>query len=1357
MTHVKNLFYWGISILLLFPTISFANAPDFYAEPGYYPNREYDNPVDIDSIDTFSGTLSVQHVDYFTPGNGGFGVQVNRVYTPPQNGLLTIGEDGTETTGVGIGWRINYGRVLGLPASNSCPQISDPSLGSENNPVFEQQDGSRRTLYLSSLSQTGITASDYITIDRWRARCQQFTQPSGLDDPGTFWGLVITSPDGMEYEMGARNQATGTLYTTRITHSSGNYIDIEYLNRPANGHLVKEIDPNRGATVTFHYFDYDPNSNSSPLARIDRITGAGMTWRYEYQDIPGIADDHYQLVRVRRPDGSSWRYEYFQGNGTPGSIANAGRHALKKITSPWNGTIEYTYENLCFNSSSPFNPACTSAAQLTTSVKTRSVAGQSVTPGTWSYAFDFPFGSGNSSNVPQVATVTAPNGIFEYHYANYRTIPNVNGIWKIGLLEKKITKNTNGSTLQTETYTWTKDNSAKSRISLQPNRRASRPGKYDDDVFAPVLTRVDTVRNGLLYRTDTPLSNYDDYGNPRKIIETGKNGTNTVSKTTDLVYDSAYRNNWFIRLVDRETISDVTGNITRNFNNKGLVTSENRYGVITQYEYDSLGNVDRITDPRNKVSNLSTFFLGIPETENHPEGKTITRDVDPSDGTVNWERNGRGLRTNYDYDQLKRLTLIDPPKGSSININWQINDSSQARRTLTRGSFREILRYDGFGRVVKQQSTDTTNGVTITNDTKYDAVGRVIENEQPYEGADPNKPTTYEFDALDRVTLVRKPDPESGPIQTVDYTYLNNNNAVRVNNERSLNTDYIYRSFGNPNERSLTGTTTRNSANAAIISTVIVRNNLDQITSVTQGGLTRSYGYDSRKYLETITNPETGVTTLGRDNNGNLTSRTVATSGTTEYLYDDLNRLEFIRYPGSAANRVTFVYDDNDNLKKSTKVNPNNSVIWDYTYDNNDNLTEEKLSVGSNVFRLTKTYNTLDFLNTVTYPGANGNASGATVSYAPDNLGRPRAVNFGGQVNTITPHLTGWPDAIFFNSGAIADYTFNNSLLPKKLQTYSGGSSDIAHLNYTYDGRANIKTITDNVRSKTRNFEYDAADRLKSVTGSFNWAANYTAGGNIQSKTINGATRTYNYNASNNKLTSISGLSDYNSVTYDIYGNVRKRGSGTTNPTFIYDDLSNLVSITSNSLNITHDYDANNRRAVKTDSGNVVNYSFYGLGGQLLYEKNPQTGDSTEYIYLNNQLFARRDDCTADTDNDQIPDCGEVRLGLDPNNASDASADADNDGLTNLEEFNAGTNLNSADTDSDGLPDGWEVNNGLNPLANDAAGDADNDGLNNAAEFAAGTDPNNSDTDGDGISDGSDPNPTFNVAVLPPILHIILN
>jgi uncharacterized protein (DUF1800 family) len=108
-----------------------------------------------------------------------------------------------------------------------------------------------------------------------------------------------------------------------------------------------------------------------------------------------------------------------------------------------------------------------------------------------------------------------------------------------------------------------------------------------------------------------------------------------------------------------------------------------------------------------------------------------------------------------------------------------------------------------------------------------------------------------------------------------------------------------------------------------------------------------------------------------------------------------------------------------------------------------------------------------------------------------------------------------------------------------------------------------------------------------------------------------------------------------------------------------------------------------------------------------------------------------------DADGDGMPRWFEDTYGFSDESQTDVAGDPDDDGLSNLEEFQKGTNPTDSDSDNDGLADGAEL------VTNPAMHDTDGDGLSDGEETT--TSPMLADSDGDGIPDpveigqGSDP------------------
>ena len=122
-----------------------------------------------------------------------------------------------------------------------------------------------------------------------------------------------------------------------------------------------------------------------------------------------------------------------------------------------------------------------------------------------------------------------------------------------------------------------------------------------------------------------------------------------------------------------------------------------------------------------------------------------------------------------------------------------------------------------------------------------------------------------------------------------------------------------------------------------------------------------------------------------------------------------------------------------------------------------------------------------------------------------------------------------------------------------------------------------------------------------------------------------------------------------------------------------------------------------------------------------------------------------------DTDGDGLPDAYELLYTSPPSpTAMNPGDDLEPDGLTNMEEYNLGTEPDNPDTDGDTLLDGDEVAGaGLRPPTDPLDADTDDDTLDDDVETNTGayvspsdtgTDPTVFDTDGDGLGDGVETN-----------------
>ncbi len=1379
-----------------------ANFPQSNEDPGDHPSRELDSAVGQETIDPFTGALKLVVTDLVVPSNGGLDLKVVRTYqsfSAVTGVQVPIRSYQRGRTATGIGWDLHFGRLWRGPVgNNTAPQLQATNTAnacnvpnntnSRLNPVLELPDGHRESFAAADAGKPYA----FISTNQWILKCL----PTSLDDANHDGGAIVVSPEGIQYTFnfyhkvstleinpnGSQPQSNYAYHVTKIQHPNGTSISITYQPVTASSYAsLNTVTHSEGAVVSFTYTNL--NTTSAHLSSFQQTLSEGGTRIWNLNYIPAVVpSDSEYLQSVTRPDGRSTAYAYFSKTSSTAPNPD-GVFSLSSVTTPLNGLIGYTYKQQTFAVRDG------TGAQPNYVIDTKSVhrlASNGIVDGEWRYTYQ-PAPTGQTQDS---TTVVGPVTCTVYtHWVNPSA---ANSKWEVGLLASKSIGNGSGGTtcspLRTETYTW-------QPLYIAAQAYFRPPGIQDANTFAPRLGNISITEDGGSAYTKA-FNNPDIYGNPAQIVESGYQPASfssttqvPVSRTTNLTYFTD-TTSWIIHRSANETVvgagttyatptsSPVTSDyaVVRQYfpsgtAKVGLLQLETAAGVPTHYDYytDAVqgGAASSVTDANGFVTNFASYKAGIPRTVSRSidgaKVKTITKTVGDS-GMILSTDDGEGNTTHYSYDSLNRLatTLTARTDDSDLSIT-RSGSPSITSDTVTRGTYKEVRQYDGFGALTRTDWTDTSGAVSsIFRQTSYDAEGRV---HVAYLPNNISTGDTYTYDYLGRITNVKHADTSS-----IIYQYQSNG-IVKTTDERGFVTFQYYRGFGDPESKELMRVQAErgDSPGSGLYQvTYLARNLIGQVTSINQENVVRTYKYNSAFQLFEEDHPEVGAMSYGLDAMGHVTSRAVGSSGVTHYVLDRLYRLNLIQYPDSTQN-VDLEYYNNDLLKTGSKA----GTLWTYTYDANHNLQSETLNLSTPTYPVARTYGVsygydgMDGRKTVLYP------TGLLINYSPDAFGRPSAANAsvsGATITRFVANATYWPsgqlNTVLFPNGVSATYGQDNRLRVSSITStvaLNGGTQTLVNRTYGYDFSNDINAITDNYASaSSKSMSYDGLRRLRTSNGGWgSGSVTYNSNDNIATKVFGGISETFNYDA-NNRLTSVTGSTPL-TFGYDVYGNEISTGrSNYGNYTFDDESLLKTVKNVSAATQISYLYDANRHATMEqypTAANNgATKFRVYGKSGLLLFEEDVANFYTVEYVYLGTRLVASRFLCTStqDTDGDGMSDCQEARLGFNKNDPSDGRQDADGDGLTNAQEVGMGTDPFNADTDGDGLSDLYETSHGLNALLADSNSDPDGDGLTNLQEAQKGTNPLNADSDHDGIPDGVDPHPTFNPATFAAILKILL-
>jgi YD repeat-containing protein len=625
--------------------------------------------------------------------------------------------------------------------------------------------------------------------------------------------------------------------------------------------------------------------------------------------------------------------------------------------------------------------------------------------------------------------------------------------------------------------------------------------------------------------------------------------------------------------------------------------------------YHGTGDVHTKTNANNQVTTLGNYFRGVPRTESQPEGVSISRTVGVT-GNVISETNGRGNTTSYTYDSLDRLTSITKPVGTPITVTWDGNF-----RRVQRGTMVDESTFDGLGRQVRREvSAPGESPIWVT--FRYDALGQKVFQSYP----NSSEGTGFRYDLLGRLTRTLHGTTAGSETAALTESFQYGSLRLFRRDTTGRASMTYFRAFSNPDERQVIQSTQGALAwqSGWYIPTYdasMTRDLRGQLRTVTMEGLTRTYQYDSRYYLVSRTDPETGTTNFGRDALGNMTSKSIGAGPATTYTYDGRNRLTSIQYPGSEfagvanAPNIVRTYDGNDLIRTITA----GSVIKRYTYDNADKLTSEVSEMDGISNVVSYGYNSNEALSSMTYP------SGNQLQYNPDAFGRARAVL--PHVQEVTYHPNGMPHQIRYANGILSTMQINARQWPSSLQLQrASGTSNILLNTYEYDEVGNVTDISDGTDpSYTRHFRYDALNRLTFEQTEEGYRDfNYDDIGNLSYTSPTGDPLMYTYGLTSGLLESVAGRTS-RTYQYDSAGNVRSDGTWV----FGHDRANNLRCVACGSASpIAHVYDGENMRVRSNENGVTTNF-MHSHDGLLLQTVVPGV-ERKEHMYLGRRQIAQR-------------------------------------------------------------------------------------------------------------------------------------
>ncbi|HSQ79080.1 MAG TPA: hypothetical protein VLN41_00665, partial [Candidatus Bathyarchaeia archaeon] len=1028
---MRQILLAGVMILGL-SLASLLGQSGVYDRTGIIPGHGTQGSLPEENIDLFTGNVTLRFRDVYLPGPNGLDVEVWRVYNSK---VLTDWQPGQtpaiqayHQSWVGMGWTMHMGMVHAYSSSA---------------PVIEFPDGRLERAYPNNC---GLGANVYMTRDFLKYDKTYFyptIYPKVYFKNGVVWTLgltaTITRADG---------STDSVRLVTKIDNSFGQFITIEYNTIVAGQYpTIKKITDAFGRIITFTTIG-SPRKLSQISYAVTRQYAQSQTRVLSYS-VGTFPDGHNyrRLDSFHPPEIAAVSFEYESGQSD--------HYELKKMTTSYGGTLEYSYSDHLFHSGSTHLNS-----RVMTQKRIKFTSNPAEEPSVWNYAYP------DYDGVP-MGTVNIDGPVYDTS-VSYNAYDASNP-WKQGLIQAF----GYGDGSFEESYEWTSH-------------------EISSSVFAPLPASVLRHKEGgAVYKEEYlyDVTQYRKYGlasETRRFI----GGSETPLNYETISYYFAGRSTWEERymLAYPATERQFSGTGTKlkekvtSYYDSGETWKWGAVQLVRIWKHDMIyadwTHVFQPLDSQGKRiqvfvtgpvgSDTQTIYsYGLEEQIKKGDIGSITRTISPTDSAISREAFPEGGLLNYTYDPLGRVLTVDwPTDRYDESTLWPAGENRSVTTKGEPGNPHTITRYwDGMGRDLGY--IEQGDGTTLYFQRTLDAEGRLVTETK---GSTSDEDTwQYAYNDTGEVTTITDPDGRTTHI-TLDGT------TKTVEDPEHHSTTFEYEHLPG-----LPTSVTDAQGHVAEYGYDIEGRLLE--VDYNNGARVHSFGYDRNDNLISETHPETGLISYTYNDESWMTEKTWG--GSTIHYSHNLDSGQIFQVwwgPGYPDYEEEILYTYNLAGKPSRVRSTVKKWDRNIQYDPYGNVASETIALpGLATKTITYTYDGFNNPKRIAYPDSRWSEASS------NSLGMPESLVFDNASNYLISSAT-------YGSGrAVTGLTFARNGTQLSASYFPAGQLQHTALtrsgvtlydaSYLYDGNGNILSISSAAPSPTMSatFGYDSLNRLTSA------------------------------------------------------------------------------------------------------------------------------------------------------------------------------------------------------------------------------------------------------------------------------------